>query len=368
MAASWQQIRLWQTRHRNLLIGWTLVATLLILLLWPHMVVTIESGHAGVLYSRFFGGTVLDKVYREGLRLILPWDTMIIYDTRLKEEVLKIDLVSKDGLRVVVDASVRYYPLSKRLPQLHQQIGPDYREKLVVPIITATVQDVLGDYRPEQIYTGSAQKIQDEIMAQAVEAMGRKPIIIDNLLLTHVTLPDKINEAIMAKLVAEQELLRYQYHLLIAREEFKKRYIEAESQRMYEDKVAPGLTDNYLRWTSIEAIRDLAKSPNSKFVVMGGKDGIPLILNPEGSPVADPKASGAPRPAASPAPAPAPAAKPAPEAKEKAPAPTPESSTNWEEILKRFNDIVIPQIPRDQPPPTPPLSGRPDQPGKESSK
>ena len=43
---------------------------------------TIHSGKAGVLYLRFGGGTVTERVYGEGMHIIFPWDKMTIYNIR----------------------------------------------------------------------------------------------------------------------------------------------------------------------------------------------------------------------------------------------------------------------------------------------
>ena len=50
------------------------------------------------------------------------------------------------------------------------------------------------------------------------------------------------------------------------------------------------MTQNFLRYQGIQATKDLASSPNSKVVVIGGKDGLPVILNeasPAGAVTAD---------------------------------------------------------------------------------
>ncbi|RKZ80931.1 MAG: prohibitin family protein, partial [Candidatus Parabeggiatoa sp. nov. 1] len=51
---------------------------------WPRIVISINSGEAGVLYWRFFGGTETDRVYAEGIHVIAPWDTMYIYNVRIQ--------------------------------------------------------------------------------------------------------------------------------------------------------------------------------------------------------------------------------------------------------------------------------------------
>lgn len=288
----------WLDDHLIGLTAWTLVLGLLVLLLWPLCTITIQSGQAGVLYSRLFGGTVMDKVYGEGLHFLFPWDTMNVYSTRLEEDTLEIQALSRGGLRVNLKLSAFHYPIYNRLPELHQQIGPEYRQQVVLPIIAAAVRNTVGNYWPEDLYTSAPLKLQDEIMVQAVEQMARKPVVIDNLVVHRIDLPQQVNTAIDLKFAAEQDYLRYKYVLLKTVEEFKQHYIEAESVRQYQTITNPGMTENFLRYQGIQATRELANSPNAKLVIVGGKDGLPIILNPDGG-MQNAKGTGAtPAPAA----------------------------------------------------------------------
>ncbi|MGE4552863.1 MAG: prohibitin family protein [Desulfovibrionaceae bacterium] len=272
----------WLDAHLVGLTAWTLTLALLVLLLWPLCTVTIGSGQAGVLYSRLFGGTVTDKVYGEGLHFLFPWDTMYVYDTRLQEDTLDIQALSRGGLRVTLKLSAFHYPVYDRLPELHQSIGPNYQTQVVLPIIASAVRNTVGNYWPEDLYTSAPLKLQDEIMVQAVEQMARKPVVIDNLVIHRIDLPAQVNKAIDLKFAAEQDYLRYKYVLLKSVEVFKQRYVEAEGIRQSQNIVNPGMTEGFLRYEGIQATRDLAASPNAKLVIVGGKDGLPLLLNPDG--------------------------------------------------------------------------------------
>ena len=63
-----------------------MVLMLLGIVLYPYMVVNVPSGHVGVLWLRFRGGTVLDprQLKEEGFRIISPWNQVFLYDLRLQ--------------------------------------------------------------------------------------------------------------------------------------------------------------------------------------------------------------------------------------------------------------------------------------------
>jgi hypothetical protein len=69
-------------RHLPSVVIYLMVATLVAVVLYPHMVITVPSGEVGVLWKRFGGGTVLDarKLKNEGFNLILPWNR-VFYTT-----------------------------------------------------------------------------------------------------------------------------------------------------------------------------------------------------------------------------------------------------------------------------------------------
>lgn len=273
-----------------------LVATLLLAFLWPSIVISIRPGELGVLYSRFGGGTVKDRTYEEGLHLIAPWDIMYVYDVRVQEETQDIDVLTLDGLTIKVQVSLRSQIIRDNLPTLHQEIGPNYRAKVVIPIMNSAVRQTIGSYRPDDLYSTMRQKLQDQMLVDAIEEMGRIPILIQGFVVKSITLPPALSDAIAHKLVAEQEYLRYKYLLLEAQQEAKRKVIEGEGIQAYQGLVNKNMTADFLRYEGIKATRELAESPNAKVVVIGGRDGLPVILNTDPPPALPPKA--APPPAA----------------------------------------------------------------------
>ena len=122
--------------------------------------------------------------------------------------------------------------------------------------------------------------MQDDILVELIEETGRIPIIYDRFIIENLKLPDLINQAIESKLRQQQEYLAYQYIIDKEREEAKRKRIEAEGIRTFQDIVSQKLSAELLSWLGIKATQELAKSPNSKIIVIGrSKDGLPLILN-----------------------------------------------------------------------------------------
>jgi regulator of protease activity HflC (stomatin/prohibitin superfamily) len=93
-----------------------------------------------------------------------------------------------------------------------------------------------------------------------------------------IKLPESIVAAINRK--TEQYYLAREYSFRIDRErqEAARKQIEAAGIAAFQRTVTDGISDSYLRWRGIEATLELARSNNAKTVIIGGRDGLPIIL------------------------------------------------------------------------------------------
>ncbi len=255
---------------------------LVFLYFFDRIVVTVPAGHGGVLYRRLFGGTVTDHVYGEGLQLVVPWDYMTIYDARLHEFQQEVRVLSQNGLIIQLTVSIRFRPIYNKLGILHQSVGPDYLDKVIQPVTIASVREVIGKYRPEELYTIRREEIQDEMLIEAIEKNGAHPILFEDIIIRTLMLPPLINAAIESKLKHEQLFLEYEFRLQKEVQEAKRKFVEARGRERFQSIISQSLNDDYLKWRGIQATLKLAESPNTKIIVIGGgKDGLPLILNTE---------------------------------------------------------------------------------------
>lgn len=94
-----------------------------------------------------------------------------------------------------------------------------------------------------------------------------------------ISLPNQLRTSIEQKLQAEQQSEQMRFVLDRERQEAERKRIEAQGIADFQRIVVQGIDERLLRWKGIEATQALAESQNAKIVIVGGKDGLPLILN-----------------------------------------------------------------------------------------
>ena len=284
-------------RYLPSVVIYLMLVTLVAVVLFPYAAVTVPSGHAGVLWKRFGGGTVLDprQIREEGLHLIWPWNELFLYDLRLQSVTETYNAISSDGVSLSSTMNIRFRLQRAAAPVIHQALGPNYLQLLVRPGIGSLTREVMAQYTAEQVYSTARQEIQDKIRSlsqdrlseKMMEREGDEPyrvslsdtVILYDTLVYGIELPVLVVNAINRKI--EQYYISEEYKFRVERErrESERKKIEAEGIREFQQIVSQGISDSYLRWRGIEATLQLSQSTNSKVVIIGSaKDGLPLIL------------------------------------------------------------------------------------------
>jgi regulator of protease activity HflC (stomatin/prohibitin superfamily) len=284
-------------RHLPSVVIYLMVLTLVGVVLWPHMVITVPSGYVGVLWKRFGNGTVLDPrlLKNEGFNFVSPWNEVFLYDLRLQSFTESYNAISSDGVNLTASVVVRFRLQRDAVPVLHQAIGPNYKQVLIQPGIGSLTREVMSGYTAEQVYSTARQEIQEKIRdlvenrlsekmmehegEESYRVSMRDTIILYDILVTGIELPAAIVAAINRK--TEQYYIAEEYKFRVEREkrESERKKIEGEGIRDFQQTVSQGINESYLRWRGIEATLQLSQSTNAKVVIIGsGKDGLPVIL------------------------------------------------------------------------------------------
>ena len=252
------------------------VAGFLVALLLFSSVARVESGNVGVL-TLF--GRVTGEVLPEGMHLVSPFKTNNEMSIRTQEIKESASVPSSEGLVLNLDTSLIYHLNPDKAAEVFHEIGPKYLQVLIEPNLRAGIRESTASHTANALYTGEREMVAKQIYEQLAQRIGNRGIVVESVLLRDIQLPASLKVSIEAKQQAEQEALAMNFRLQKETQEAQRKRIEAAGVRDFQQIVAQGITPSLLEWKGIEATENLAKSANSKVVVIGNnKNGLPLIL------------------------------------------------------------------------------------------
>jgi regulator of protease activity HflC (stomatin/prohibitin superfamily) len=257
------------------LIALGILALVLIILLFSS-ITRVGTGHVGVL-TLF--GKVTGETLGEGMHVINPLKTsneMSIQTQSVKESA---SVPSSEGLMMALDTSLIYHLNPDRAADVFQKTGSDYEDKVIEPMLRAAIREATASHTANALYTGEREMVAKQISDQLIAQLTPRGLTVESVLLRDIQLPATLKSSIEAKQQAEQEALAMNFRLQKETQEAQRKRIEAQGIRDFQQIVAQGISPQLLQWKGIEATETLAKSANSKVVVIGNsKNGLPLIL------------------------------------------------------------------------------------------
>jgi regulator of protease activity HflC (stomatin/prohibitin superfamily) len=260
---------------------------------------TVGSGEVGVVWTP----EGKPRSLPEGQWGVGSGDVTTLYNARSQERGENLEVLASNGLRIVLDTSVRYHIVVPEAVALDHELGVHYYDVLLGPTLRSQARRVVGRYQPEEIYSTQREQIEHQIREGMEAAIKGRHVVLEGVLIRNVTLPDSIQAAINDKLQAEQAALKMKFVIDEADAQGKKelmeakaqaerdkiaalsqaevdriqveqagkaKKIEAEATDEYERIVQQHMTERMLAWQRIDALKALAASGNSKVILLGG--------------------------------------------------------------------------------------------------
>ncbi len=250
--------------------------------------VQVNAGHVGV-QSLF--GEIKNRTLTSGLSLVNPLVQVKHLDIRTQNYTMSgvhdegdrsgddaIRVLTKDGLEVVIDLSILYRVDPQQSAKLMREIGDLYNDKIVRPLSRTKVRDNAVYYDAVQLYSQKRDEFQDRIFKGIENEFKKRGLILENLLVRNITLPQAVKVSIEEKISAEQDAQKMTFVLQKETQEAERKRVEAQGIADYQKIINQGLTSQQLQYEQIKAYKELAQSKNSKIIVMPGK-GTPIILD-----------------------------------------------------------------------------------------
>jgi regulator of protease activity HflC (stomatin/prohibitin superfamily) len=249
-----------------------------VVLVWTvaNSVTVVPAGHVGV---QDLFGRVSDRYLQPGIRVVNPMVTVHEMSVRTQEIMERAAVPSSEGLILSLDVSLLFNLDPQKAPDVYRTLGPGYVDVFVVPQLRSYVRGATAEFEAKALYTSGREVIARQILTDLADVYAERGIANATILLRNIELPRVVSEAIQQKLKAEQEAEQMRFVLDRERQEAERKRIEADGIADFQRIVAEGIDERLLRWKGIEATEKLAGSANAKVVIVGGQDGLPLILN-----------------------------------------------------------------------------------------
>jgi len=250
--------------------------------------VMIDAGQIGV---KVLFGKVQNEVLGSGLHLINPLVEVRSLDVKTQNYTMSgsndegaktgddaIRVLTADGLEVTIDLTVLYKLLPSEAPKLVRETGVDYTDKIVRPLTRTKIRDNAVYYDAIALYSSKRDEFQSRIFKSIEDDFKKRGLVLEQLLVRNITLPQSVKATIEQKINAEQDAQKMQFVLLKEKQEAERKRVEAQGIADYQRIINTGLTSQQLQYEQIKAYLELAKSPNSKVIIMG-KGNTPVILD-----------------------------------------------------------------------------------------
>lgn len=236
----------------------------------------IPAGNIGVID---FFGTVSDNTLKSGINFVNPLARIVKMSIKTQEVKEVMEVPSKEGLTVQLEVSLLYHLNPEKAADVYKTVGEDYESIIIEPQFRSVTRGVTASFEAKALYTSEREHLSQLLLSEIVKATSERGITVESAPLRRVTLPAGLSSSIEQKLQSEQESQRMQFVLTKEKQEADRKRIEAQGISDFQKIVNQGLNSQLLTWKGIEATEKLANSPNTKVIIVGGKDGLPLILD-----------------------------------------------------------------------------------------
>ncbi|MGD0830718.1 MAG: prohibitin family protein [Terracidiphilus sp.] len=261
-------------------------------------ITSVSAGQVGVpvIY-----GSVQPYIIPEGLHTINPFasvtemsvrsQTYTMVSAENEGEVKGDDSIfaqSSDGVVLTLNVSIVYKLVDADAPWVYRHLGTDYAGNIVRSAARSAVPDSTSQFTFEEAYASKrapmAEMIRTRMNASINEILRQYSgfsgagVVIQQVFIREVKPSAQLLTAIEEKMTAQQQAQQMDFTLDKERKEAQRKAIEAQGIQDFQNIVTKGITEPLLKWKGIEATEKLAASSNAKVVIIGGKDGLPVIL------------------------------------------------------------------------------------------
>lgn len=259
---------------------------------------TIEPGETGVVAD---WGELQPWTYGEGFHWVSPFYdvTHVTLQTQTYDmggpvradmdfgPEPSVNVLTQDQLAVAMDVSVQFHLDRASAPEVFRYFGANYADRLVHPIVRSAIRDAASTFSAMELVDDRArlqremeQRVEERLESTlSARGLGADAIVVENILLRSIDLPDTLEESIANVQRQRQETERALRALETARAEAERSVVEAEgaarvraiaaeAEASANRTLAASLTPAVVEIRRIEASRDLLANEHTRVVML----------------------------------------------------------------------------------------------------
>lgn len=268
---------------------------------------TVPPGHIGVAVN---WGRVETWTYPEGFHWISPFTNVSPISIQTQTYQMgesgqattphdsDVDALTRDQLSVSLGVSVQFHLNPASAVPVYRLLGEGYANSVIHPIVRTAVRDAAAGFSAiELVDDRTTFQMRMEALVHAgirtllhSRGIREDAIVIDNVLLLNIDLPESLDQAIADVQNQRQATAQRQQALLTAEAEAARlrmeaegdaaaRLIRAQAESEANRIVAQSLTPQVLRLREIEATSALLQNPSSRVMIVPAGQPISLLTS-----------------------------------------------------------------------------------------
>ena|ERR1700740_1477003 len=281
--------------------------------------VTIDPGEIGLKVKR---GVLSDQNFVAGKYPQGPRTSYVLFSTRVKQVALKTMLPTKEGLEAKVDLTMLYHIKPDAIRGIYLTLGMNYENEVIMSNLSAIARETCLHYRAMDLMT-QRDSLEVSIFKNINADIGHYGFVVDQVLIHDIDVPDEIDRAIEKKVLSEQQIKQQEVDILTQKKstdaniekqrkemefsfekqkreketsiqqermdvdfsiekekkEAERVVIEATAAKKTQELANMTITPLLIKYKTIEVLKELANSPNSKIIITDGKNPLNMRLD-----------------------------------------------------------------------------------------
>ncbi|WP_160725293.1 prohibitin family protein [Bacillus sp. USDA818B3_A] len=227
-------------KNRTLIISGVIAVVVIVLFIFS--ATSVASGHRGVLLQL---GAVKPTILTEGFHFKIPFiQNVEQVEVRVQKEESSQTAASKDLQMVTANVAVNYSVDPRAVNKLYQEIGLDYRTRIVDPAIAESLKAITAQYTAEELIS-KRPEVSSKVKDMLAQKLTKYYMILEDINIKEFAFSEEFNKAIELKQTAEQNALKAQRDLerikIEAEQQITQAGAEAESLRLKKQEVTTEL-------------------------------------------------------------------------------------------------------------------------------